>query len=88
MMGDETWGRMDRVQVLGNGSEGHRGLVTRLVPCVLLLLLVVSGLSGRSCVNALSWSDDGSTLLSGSDDKRYAHARMLSSAWSRELTRV
>jgi WD and tetratricopeptide repeat-containing protein 1 len=23
------------------------------------------------CVNALSWSDDGSTLLSGSDDKRY-----------------
>ena len=22
------------------------------------------------CVNALSWSDDGSTLLSGSDDKR------------------
>jgi WD and tetratricopeptide repeat-containing protein 1 len=24
----------------------------------------------RGCVNALSWSDDGSTLLSGSDDKR------------------
>jgi WD and tetratricopeptide repeat-containing protein 1 len=24
----------------------------------------------RGCVNALSWSDDGLTLLSGSDDKR------------------
>lgn len=24
-----------------------------------------------SCVNALSWSDDGDILLSGSDDKRY-----------------
>lgn len=23
------------------------------------------------CVNALSWSDDGQTLLSGSDDRRY-----------------
>lgn len=23
-----------------------------------------------SCVNALSWSDDGNILLSGSDDKR------------------
>lgn len=41
------WSRMDRAQVLGTPSEGHRG-----------------------CVNALSWSDDGSTLLSGSDDKR------------------
>lgn len=26
-------------------------------------------ISGR-CVNALSWSDDGQTLLSGSDDRR------------------
>lgn len=41
------WSRMDRAQVLGTSTEGHRG-----------------------CVNALSWSDDGTTLLSGSDDKR------------------
>ncbi|ORY26663.1 WD40-repeat-containing domain protein [Naematelia encephala] len=46
LTGDE-WATVDRVQVLGGPSGGHRG-----------------------CVNALSWSDDGSTLLSGSDDKR------------------
>jgi hypothetical protein len=30
----------------------------------------ISKLTAR-CVNALSWSDDGDILLSGSDDKRY-----------------
>lgn len=47
MQDPSIWERMDRAQVLGTPSRGHRG-----------------------CVNALSWSDDGSTLLSGSDDKR------------------
>lgn len=27
-------------------------------------------LTSDRCVNALSWSDDGQTLLSGSDDRR------------------
>ncbi|KAL7418329.1 hypothetical protein Q5752_006787 [Cryptotrichosporon argae] len=46
-MSGGMWKSLDRVQVLGNDVEGHRG-----------------------CVNALSWSQDGSTLLSGSDDTR------------------
>ena len=33
-------------------------------------VLGTPGEGHRGCVNALSWSDDGSTLLSGSDDKR------------------
>lgn len=36
-------------------------------------LIVFTKLMSLSCVNALSWSDDGNTLLSGSDDRRYVH---------------
>lgn len=34
-----------------------------------------------SCVNALSWSDDGGILLSGSDDKRYITLHRGSRVW-------
>ncbi len=68
---DGVWDKLDRVQVLGDRGrhEGHTGYVTEYT--ILSLLLDFSPLMhSDSCVNALSWSDDGSTLLSGSDDKR------------------
>lgn len=56
-----TW---DRLKVLGDGNGyGHTGLIFQL-PATYLSLTTVG-----SCVNALSWAQNGDVLLSGGDDR-------------------
>ncbi|WOO79274.1 Rho1 guanine nucleotide exchange factor 1 [Vanrija pseudolonga] len=50
-----------RPQIIFVSDDGHVQFLKLPPP---------NGNNRRSCVNALSWSDDGAVLLSGSDDKR------------------